>query len=352
LDVTLTEQLSPKSLNETYPIVLLVDDNPANLHLLVETLIQENYRVLVAESGESALARVRYAQPDIILLDVVMPGISGFETCRRLKANPATSAIPILFLSALDDTVDKVEGLQVGGVDYITKPVQVIEVLARMRTHLLLRQSQQRLARYNEDLEERVTVRTAQLQTELERRKQHEAEIQKLLEILTTQSDQLRRLTTFLIQNHQQQRAHVAHNMTTHIRQRLQQVTQQLTILGALAGTIENSTARYQVTTQLQQLSADISALAADLQLATAELQQPSPAAQCALNNPLLKLTAREHEVLQLLVDGKAAAQIAELLCVSEATVRGYRSRLLQKLELEDTTALIKFAVQHKLISL
>ena len=131
---------------QSAPAVLMVDDTPANLGVLYEVLSAAGYSVLVAEDGESALERAAYAQPDLILLDVMMPGIDGFETCRRLKEQPETQAIPIIFMSALSDTVDKIRGLQLGAVDYITKPFQHEEVLARVHTHLTLQQLKRTLA--------------------------------------------------------------------------------------------------------------------------------------------------------------------------------------------------------------
>jgi DNA-binding response OmpR family regulator len=110
----------------------------------------------VAENGEGALQRAGYAQPDIILLDVLMPGMDGFETCRRLKENEETKAIPVIFMTALSDTVDKVKGFEAGAVDYVTKPVEVEEVLARIQTHLTLRNLQKQLQTTNDTLAEKV----------------------------------------------------------------------------------------------------------------------------------------------------------------------------------------------------
>src|SRR5690606_19356712 len=118
--------------------VLIVDDTPANLSVLLECLGRNGYRVLVAEDGEDALEQVAHAPPDLVLLDVMMPGIDGFETCRRLRANPATRDIPVIFMTALTDTREKLAGFEAGGVDYITKPVQHEEALARVATHLQL----------------------------------------------------------------------------------------------------------------------------------------------------------------------------------------------------------------------
>lgn len=125
--------------------ILVVDDNPTNIQVLFDVLSEMGYRVAIAKSGEAALLRLQSYHPDMILLDVMMPGIDGFETCRQLKANPATHSIPIIFMTALSDAVDKVKGLSLGAVDYITKPIQHEEALARIRVHLELSQTQQAL---------------------------------------------------------------------------------------------------------------------------------------------------------------------------------------------------------------
>ncbi|MEP0872465.1 hybrid sensor histidine kinase/response regulator [Trichocoleus desertorum AS-A10] len=141
-------------------LILIVDDNPNNTKVLFELLKESGYRVLVAKSGESALERLKSVSPDLVLLDVMMPGIDGFETCRRLKAAPTTQEIPVIFMTALADTVDKVKGLTLGAVDYITKPFQQEEVLARVNIHL-------KLYHLNRDLEKRVAQRTAALSNAL-----------------------------------------------------------------------------------------------------------------------------------------------------------------------------------------
>lgn len=141
--------------------ILVVDDNPTNIQVLFDLLNESNYRVAIAKSGEIALKRLQGNLPDLILLDVMMPGIDGFETCRRLKASDITKDIPVIFMTALSDTVDKVKGLKLGAVDYITKPIQHEEVLARIDVHLQLRQ-------LNQTLEQRVCDRTAELTQALE----------------------------------------------------------------------------------------------------------------------------------------------------------------------------------------
>tara|TARA_R110002167_G_scaffold96659_3_gene255795 strand:- start:733 stop:2247 length:1515 start_codon:yes stop_codon:yes gene_type:complete len=134
--------------------VLLVDDNPTNLQVLFKTLEGSGYRLLAARDGESALYTAKRAHPALILLDVMMPGMDGFEVCERLKADPDTADIAIIFLSALTDSQSKVHGLAIGGVDYIAKPFQADEVLARVRTHVKIQRLERALARRNSELED------------------------------------------------------------------------------------------------------------------------------------------------------------------------------------------------------
>lgn len=141
-------------------LVLIVDDNSTNLKVLSESLKSAGYRVLIAKDGESALSKLEKIQPDLILLDVMMPGIDGFETCQRIKACDRTKDIPIIFMTALADTEYKVKGLKLGAVDYITKPFQQEEVLVRVRVHTQLR-------KLSQELEERVEQRTFELQQAL-----------------------------------------------------------------------------------------------------------------------------------------------------------------------------------------
>ena len=117
------------------PLILLVDDEASNLHLLRQVL-QEQYRLLYAKDGARALLLVAREPPDLILLDLMMPDMTGHEVCRRLKADPASAAIPVIFVTALSDTADELAGFAAGAVDYITKPVSPPVVKARVRTHL------------------------------------------------------------------------------------------------------------------------------------------------------------------------------------------------------------------------
>ncbi|MEM6252366.1 MAG: response regulator [Cyanobacteria bacterium P01_D01_bin.156] len=142
--------------------ILVVDDTPANLKVITEILSVKNYQVSVAISGERALKRLESHIPDLILLDIQMPGINGFETCQQIKKNPDLASIPIIFITALSDTDSTVKGFELGAVDYITKPFREAELLARVHTHLQLRQIQQ-------TLESKVMSRTQDLELALAR---------------------------------------------------------------------------------------------------------------------------------------------------------------------------------------
>ena len=135
------------------PAILLVDDIPANLRVLYESLHGRDYKLFIANGGEQALEVARKSHPDLVLLDIMMPDMDGFEVCRRLKQDPATAGIAVIFLSALDDTADKIRGLQLGAVDYVTKPFNPDEVAARVETHCKILRLERQLANRNRQLE-------------------------------------------------------------------------------------------------------------------------------------------------------------------------------------------------------
>jgi len=154
--------------------VLLVDDQPANLTVLTAALEPAGYEILAAPTGAAALKVALRAQPDLILLDILMPELDGLETCRRLKRETATRDIPVIFISARSEMASLVEGFRAGGVDYVAKPFQAEEVLSRVATHLRLHRLTRELREKNEALESR----TAQLTAESERRQQAESALQ------------------------------------------------------------------------------------------------------------------------------------------------------------------------------
>ena len=144
--------------NSATESILLVDDNPTNLQVLFQTLEGVGCKLLIAKNGNGALAIAGKARPDLILLDIMMPDIDGYEVCRQLKANRATADIPVIFLSALGETEDKVKGLQLGAVDYITKPFQPNEVIARVNTHLTIHRLKREVENQKDQLEHELEV--------------------------------------------------------------------------------------------------------------------------------------------------------------------------------------------------
>jgi two-component system, NtrC family, sensor kinase len=160
------------------PTIMIVDDTPANVGVLGWYFEENGFRVVVAQDGEEALERAQFVQPDLILLDVMMPGIDGFETCRRLKMMPEIKEIPVIFMTALSDTNEKISGFKAGGVDYVTKPCQIEEVLARVNTHLSLRSMQRKLEDQNRRLraesEERQRVQQSLNNSYAELKETHE----------------------------------------------------------------------------------------------------------------------------------------------------------------------------------
>lgn len=138
--------------------ILVVDDSPTDLGVFFEYLEESGFEISVAQSGEGALRQLAHFQPDLILLDVVMPGMNGFETCRKLKKGKATRDIPVIFMTALSDSVDKVKGFLAGGADYITKPIQHEEVIVRITAHLTIRRLQRQIQEQQELLKEKKTT--------------------------------------------------------------------------------------------------------------------------------------------------------------------------------------------------
>ncbi|BAB73134.1 sensor histidine kinase [Anabaena sp. FACHB-709] len=157
--------------------VLIVDDNPTNLKVLSDAISSLGWEILIATDGESAIEEAEYAQPDIILLDVMMPEMDGFQTCAELKSKTSTKDIPVIFLTALTDQFDKVLALVTGGVDYITKPFNLDEVLVRIQVHLKLSFLTKELEIKNQELDKLVEERTQTLSLTLDKLQQSQLQL-------------------------------------------------------------------------------------------------------------------------------------------------------------------------------
>ncbi len=194
--------------------ILIVDDMPVNLGVLVDYLEGYGFNIRIARRGETALQRVQYDAPDIILLDILLPGIDGFETCRLLKANPASTDIPVIFMTSLASAEDKIMGFEVGAVDYVTKPLQQAEVLARITTHLRLRKVTQNLQARNAQLESSSKI-----------------EKERLLAAVRQQRTQLRLLTHKLNEVQESERRQLARELHDEMGQALTAIRMDLAVI-------------------------------------------------------------------------------------------------------------------------
>ena len=333
--------------------LLIIDDNVTNLKVAIGTLEQYAYDVLMARNGPDGIKRARYAQPDLILLDIQMPEMDGYEVCRQLKADERTAHIPIIFVSALHEVFDKVTAFSIGGVDYVTKPFQAEELLARVQTHLALRQLQDALQQANVTLEDKVALRTAelaeanvQLQVEIEQRKRQQIEKDRLFELVERQSEQLRNMTTLLVQSQQTERQGLAATLRQEVAQK---VTGLQTRLKKTRQSLQMGNAA-QAARQLAAAESVLSEMGAYLARVTTNLPKPTAHEKTVNDSLLVKLSGREREVLQLVAQGKSNAEIGAILTVATSSVYTYKYRIKEKLGLNDIASLTRFAIEHELI--
>nr|NJM02493.1 response regulator [Desulfobacula sp.] len=176
-------------------LIMIIDDEAENIGFLKDLLDQFGFNLMVASNGDEALGLLTDSLPDIILLDVLMPGLDGFEVCRRIKENQRTRDIPVLFMTAMTDPVNKVTGLELGGADYITKPFQKEEVLARLKTHFVMRQLQLQLQKTRQTLDDEVSFRTRELTKSNEQLKKELIE-QKRMEKILKQAQKMEAVST------------------------------------------------------------------------------------------------------------------------------------------------------------
>lgn len=189
--------------------LLIVDDVPNNLKMLFTYLRDRDFKIRIAQDGEDALEQIAYSKPDLVLLDVMMPKLDGFEVCRRLKANPETADIPVIFMTALTDTVDKVQGFEIGAVDYLTKPVQQEEVLARIAAHLSL-------SKMKKLLEQQIQMREQDNQALEQRNRDLEAYAKIVARDLKKPLIRLSGLTKILLKDLSQSTANPEHSKFVH----------------------------------------------------------------------------------------------------------------------------------------
>ncbi|HTH49823.1 MAG TPA: response regulator [Candidatus Limnocylindria bacterium] len=289
--------------------ILVVDDVPANLGLLFDALTQAGHRVLVAESGEGALAQLAHETPDLILLDYMLPGMDGMEVCRRIKARPASAEVPVLFLTAVSELDEKVRALDAGAVDYVTKPIQTAEVLARVRTHL-------RIARLQRELAE-----------ELEMRREAEEQLRDSLDraLVVAATDGRIHFATRLAQTLLVR--HFADTVQGELPSALRTLLAGGTLDRAMPAGLEARLLRAASITEMGVLE-------------LTSQDAPHPGRLLALG-----LTPREAEVLFWLSEGKSNPEIATILGSARRTVEKHVERILEKLGVEHRAGAARVAL-------
>lgn len=289
--------------------ILVVDDIPANLGLLFDALTQAGHRVLVAESGESALAQLQHETPDLVLLDYMLPGMDGMEVCKRIKARPECTDLPILFLTAVTELDEKVRALDAGAVDYVTKPIQTPEVLARVRTHL-------RIARLQRELAD-----------ELEMRREAEEQLRDSLDQALVVVNPEGRIL-----------------FATRLAQTLLTRSFPQTLPGNLPAELRSLT--HDRSAKPGQVAPGLSArplTGGPGEPLVIELQAQASLGPNALLS--LGLTPREAEVLFWLSEGKTNAEIGVILSSARRTVEKHVEHILEKLGVENRAAAIRAAL-------
>lgn len=332
--------------------ILLVDDNPSNLAVLYDHLSQADYKIVVMDNGIDAVEKAIQIQPTLILLDIRMPGMDGYETCRAIKSNQTTADVPIIFLSALNEVNERLKGFQAGGVDFVTKPINVLEVTARVETHITLARLRQALAEANLRLEERVEARTIELQEEIalhqqeiDRRKQAEQEKQQLLHLLREQNKQLHSFTDWMLQSRPAVHLELTHLISQQLLDNIASISAELKL--SQTAKEPQDAARHVTNARLrsEQLHQFLRTISLDKAAKQPTLPTTIPAAVASLTN-------REREVLRLIADGVSSEDIGQQLAIAETTVRSYRLRIMRKINTHTVAGLVKFALIHNLTDL
>ncbi|MEF7613803.1 DNA-binding response regulator [Aquincola sp. MAHUQ-54] len=300
------------------PVVLVVDDAPSTLGMLRDALEAEGYTVLVAADGEAALECLSWATPDAILLDAMLPGLSGFDTCRRIKANAGLAQIPVVFMTGLTETTHVLEGFAAGGVDYVTKPLRTREVLARLHTHWR-NARQARLAREAVDVAGRGVVMLSERLGE--RQDEARGEAQAAGRRIAWCSPQAQRWLQAL------------------------GLPPQASCWPAAWAVAPAGEQALPLPAGGHVLMRHVGEVGLGETMLMLELREGTPAARPRV--AAAALTAREAEVLSWLAKGKTNRDIAEILGISRHTVSKHLEHLFEKLGVETRSAATALAALH-----
>ncbi|PTY07848.1 DNA-binding response regulator [Opitutaceae bacterium EW11] len=302
------------------PTLLLVDDVPENLSLLIDTLRGAGYEIRVAESGERALKQLPHVNPDLVLLDVMLPGLSGFETCRAMKAEARWREVPVLFVTAVHEVSEKVRGFEAGGVDYLTKPFHPQEVLARVMAHLQIASLRRELERKNALLSEENALR-------LEAERQLHQSLDRALLVAKHDGEVVFRT-----------------RQASQLIERLFPGSPEDRLAPALLAWVRKGEPRpAEVLPQVRaRLFAEPGAGESFVLFLEDLAWQPKVERLLVLG-----LTPREAEVLFWFVEGKGAPEIATILGVSHNTARKHAQSVLEKLGVENRLAAVRIAQER-----
>lgn len=309
------------------PLILIIDDNPENLRVAVDLLQAYSFVVRTARDGTRGLRRARLNRPQLILLDIQMPGIDGYETCKRLKADPELADIPVVFMTALSAARDKVRAFEVGGVDYVTKPFEVNELVARVQTHLDLARLRAELTAQNRALQGQVSTQRAHLDAAEASRSAMDQERAQLIEMVRGQSHAMQQISRRWEQTRGGALADPGAALRSHLRERLRLVEGNLAQALALLPDGEG-----------------VEACRTHLELARSMLDpmlDEGALIEAPEASPFQQLSDREREVLRLVAAGKGTSEIAGALAVSVSTVSTYRRRIREKTGAESLLALV-----------
>lgn len=310
--------------------ILIIDDTPDNLKVAVDLLEAYCFVVRTALDGATGLRRARTVKPSLILLDVEMPGIDGYETCKRLKADEELRDIPVIFMTARTSLDDKIRAFELGGVDYVTKPFEASELIARVRTQVQIRSLQEELSAANAALHSQVADQRQSLGDALASRRTSDSELVRLSRLTHTQSEEMRRLSQLWDERSQARISDPAAALREHVRARLGLVASNLGLaLGALPDADETRVTESHLDAALDLL---------EPLLVGAELEQSADATQ---SSPLRLLSERERRVLELVSEGWSTGRIAAELEVAVSTISTYRRRIKEKTGAESLAALI-----------
>ncbi len=310
--------------------VMAVDDIPANIDVLLSLLHESGYRVLVADSGCRGIEQLKRELPDLILLDLMMPGMDGIETCRKIKAEDAWKHIPILMMTAADEISSKLAAFEAGAVDFLTKPIQPTEVLARLNIHLQIRELQFELESANRNLKQKNELLAEEIELRLDAEKQLEASLEQAVllsnregEILFATRQAQLLLRTFFPSS-------TIHRLPSEIQTWLTAPNNQtvLKVIDKKHGEIE--------------ISQFAIARSASLSMMRIEHRNGDRGPKALL---ALGLTSREAEVLYWIAEGKTNPEIAIILESSVNTVKKHANNLFAKLGVETRTAAARAAL-------